>query len=252
MTTTTLRARLQAGTPVLTLFSIVPSVEMIELIALAGFDAVILDNEHGPYGVDRQGPLVLAARARGIEPIVRVRANEPSLIGAALDAGAAAVLVPQVASRAEAEAAVAAARFAPVGRRGANPWVRAADYGARQDWFREANDEVAVIVMIEGAAGVAAAADIIATPSLDAVFLGPVDLSHALGVPGDVDHPRVVETIDAVIAQGRTAGLATALFTPSADGARRWLGRGVGLVALGVDTAHALDGLRRVATAARA
>lgn len=249
MAARSLRARLRAGQRVLTVFCLVPSVEMVELIALAGFDAVILDTEHGPYGIDSLGPLVLAARARGIDAIVRVRTNEPSLIGAALDAGADGVLVPQVGSRRAAEAAVAAARFAPEGHRGANPWVRGGDFGAREGWFQVANDEVAVIVMIEGAEGVAAAGEIVATPSLDAVFLGPVDLSHALGVPGEVDHPDVVATIERVMAEGRDHGLAVALFTPSADRGRQWFERGAGLVAVGCDTAHALAGLRQVVAA---
>lgn len=93
------------------------------MIGLAGFDAVILDMEHGPYGVQALGPLILAARARGLFPVARVRTNEASLIGAALDAGAAGVLVPQVPSADAALAAFSAARFAPEGSRGANPWV---------------------------------------------------------------------------------------------------------------------------------
>jgi 4-hydroxy-2-oxoheptanedioate aldolase len=247
----TLRARLREGERILTVFCVIPSVEMVELIALAGFDAVILDTEHGPYGTDALSPLILAARARRMATVVRVRTNEPSLIGAALDVGADAVLVPQVASAEAARAAVAAARFAPEGGRGANPWVRAGDFGARAGWFGAANAEAAVIVMIEGEAGVAAASEIIRTPGLDAVFLGPVDLSHALGVPGEVDHPRVVETIEHVVARGRDAGLATALFTPGGERARAWFEKGVGLVALGVDSAHALDGLRRARECAR-
>ncbi len=245
------RARLRAGERFVGVFCLVPSVEMVELIALAGFDAVILDTEHGAYGIDALGPLIVAARARAIVPVVRVRTNEPSLIGAALDAGADAVLVPQVTSAAAAAAAVAAARFAPEGSRGANPWVRAGDFGARTGWFEVANDEAAVMVMIEGPTGLDAADAIVATSGLDAVFLGPVDLSHALGVPGQVDHPDVMAAIETVVAKGKACGLATALFTPSPDRAREWLGRGVGFVALGVDTAHALDGLRRAVGTAR-
>lgn len=244
-----LRERLRRAEPLIVTFSIIPSVEVVELVALAGFDGVILDMEHGPYGTESLVPLIAAAEARGIYAIARVRRNEPSLIGAALDAGAAGLLVPQIASRAEAEAAVAAARFAPDGARGANPFVRAAGFGSRKDFFAEANREIAVLVMIEGKAGVAAATDILDVPSLDGVFIGPVDLSHALGVPGEIDHPRVLETIDEVVGKARARSITTAVFTPSAVGARRWIGRGVGLVAVGVDSAHVLDGMRRVTDA---
>lgn len=216
------------------------------MIGLAGFDAVILDMEHGPYGVPALGPLILAARARGLFPVARVRTNEPSLIGAALDAGAAGVLVPQVSSADAARAAVSAARFAPDGSRGANPWVRAADFTAGPEWFARANREAAAMVMIEGMEGVAAVPEILSTPALDAVFLGPVDLSHALGVPGETEHPLVLERVEHVVAQAAARGMAVAVFAPTPKAARRWLDRGVRFVAVGVDTAHVLAGFRSV------
>jgi 4-hydroxy-2-oxoheptanedioate aldolase len=227
-------------------FSIIPSFEVVEMIGLAGFDAVILDMEHGAYGVESLGPLLLAARARGLFPIARVRTNEASSIGAALDAGAAGVLVPQVSSAVAARAAVSAARFAPDGSRGANPWVRAADFTAGPAWFARANQDVAAMVMIEGREGIAAVPEILNTPALDAVFLGPVDLSHALGVPGETEHPLVLAQVERVVAQARARGMAVAVFAPTAKTARRWLDLGVGFVALGVDTAHILAGFRAV------
>src|SRR3954454_20498041 len=210
-----LRARLRQNQKLLATFSIIPSVEIVQLIALAGFEAVILDTEHGPYGVEHLVPLIAAARARQMYAIVRVRENSPAWIGAALDAGADGILVPQVASLREAEAAVAAARFAPLGRRGANPWVSAADFSGDLGWFAAANEAVAVIVMIEGAEGVASAAQIIETPQLGGVFLGPVDLSHALGVPGEIGHPSVVTKIEEVVALARARNILTAVFAPT-------------------------------------
>jgi 2-keto-3-deoxy-L-rhamnonate aldolase RhmA len=247
-----LRHRLRHGPPLLAVFSIIAASEVVEMIGLAGFDAVILDTEHGPYGVQALGNLILAARARGLFAIVRVRTNEPSLIGAVLDAGAAGVLVPQVSSADAALKVVSAARFAPDGSRGANPWVRAADFTAGPEWFSRANREVAVMVMIEGKEGVAAAPEILNTPSLDAVFLGPVDLSHALGVPGETEHPLVIEQVGRVVAGATQRGMTTAVFAPTPKAARRWLDRGAGLVAVGVDSAHVLAGLRAVVAELRA
>lgn len=241
-----LRERLKSSNPVIALFSIVPAVEIIEMIGLAGFDAVILDTEHGPYSIDRLGPLVVAARACNIYSIARVRANEASLIGGVLDAGADGVLIPQIGSTKEAALAVSAARFAPEGTRGANPWVRAADYGERADWFQSANSEAAVFLMVEGKEGVAAAADIVRTPSLDGVFLGPVDLSHALGVPGEINHPKVVEQMRKVIDVASSCSVATAVFSPTPQGAENWIRHGARLIGLGVDTAHVLNGLKSV------
>jgi 4-hydroxy-2-oxoheptanedioate aldolase len=247
-----LRERLRRPEPLLVTFCIIPSVEIVELIALAEFDGVILDMEHGPYGTESLVPLIATARARNIYAIARVRRNEASLIGAALDAGASGVLVPQVSSREEAVAAVSAARFAPEGTRGANPWVRAAGFSGRAEWFGETNRDVAVLVMIEGKGGLAALGDILAVPSLDGVFLGPMDLSHSLGVPGEVEHPRVVETMIDVVEQARARSLASAVFAASPESARSWRKRGVGMIAVGVDAGHILAGLRRISAAAKA
>lgn len=246
-----LKERLRGDQPLLCTFSILPSVEAVEIIALSGFDAVILDLEHGAYGVETVGPLVLAAHARGIHAVVRVLKNDPGMIGAVLDAGADGVLVPQVSTRAQAQAAVDAARFAPVGSRGANSWVRAAGFDGSPDWFAKANETVAVIVMIEGKAGVENMDEIIDTPSLDGVFLGPVDLSHSLGVPGQVDHLKVLEKMNEVIFAAKRKSLTTAVFAPRPEAGRRWIGLGVDMVACGVDTGHLFEGMRQVATGLR-
>lgn len=246
-----LRQRLTGEDPLVACFSIIPALETVEILGLAGFDAVILDLEHGPWGIGKLGGLIAAAHSRGIYAIVRVLANDPASIGAVLDAGADGVLVPQVATAAEAAAAVRAARFAPDGTRGANSWVRAAGFNGGPDWFARANAEVALIVMIEGREGADNAAEILATPGLDGVFLGPVDLSHALGVPGQTGHPAVLGRMEEVIAAARMQGCAPAVFAPTSAEARRWIGMGARLVACGVDTGHLFQACRDVALACK-
>lgn len=234
---TALRSRLQHPPALLGMFSVIASVEVVEMIGIAGFDVVILDMEHGPYGIQALGPLILAARARGLTPVARVRCNDAALVGAALDCGAAGVLVPSVGSAQAARDLVAAARFAPEGRRGVNPWVRAADFQAGPGWFAQANAAVAVIAMIEGREGIAALPEILQVEGLDAVFLGPVDLAQSLGVGLEPEHPRVVQAVSEVVQAAAAAGKATAVFAPTAAAARRWIERGVGLVAVSEDTA---------------
>ncbi|MBN9309049.1 aldolase/citrate lyase family protein [Devosia sp.] len=247
-----LRERLKSGVPLVATFSIIPSVEVVELIGLAGFDAVILDIEHGAHGSEALGPLILAARARGLYPLVRVRSSEPTEIAAALDAGAAGVIVPQIGSLAEAEKAVRAARFAPDGNRGANPFVRAADYSGRLEWFAQANRDVAVLLMIEGQGGLADAEQIVKLPHLDGIFIGPMDLSHALGVPGEMAHPEVVSAIRLVIAACKAEGITAGIFAGTPEAAKRWFGEGVSLAGVGVDTGHLLAALRGVVAATKA
>jgi 4-hydroxy-2-oxoheptanedioate aldolase len=247
----TFRERLLgAGRPLVATFVIVPRIEIVEIAAVAGFDAVILDQEHGPLGTADLPSLVAAAQGSGISGLVRVRECRPKEIEAALDAGADGVVVSHISSGAAAGDAVAASRFAPEGRRGANPWVRAARYGAAADFQATANDRSACLAMVEGRAGIDNVDAILATPGLDAIFMGPVDLSHALGVPGEAEHPLVVDAVRDLVGRGRERGVATAVFAPSPEAARRWLELGVRLVALSVDTALALDGFSRALSAA--
>ena len=240
-----LRTRLAGeGPPLVATFVIVPRVEIVELAALAGFDAVILDQEHGPIGVETLPPLVAAARGAGLTCLVRVPECRAKQIEAALDSGADGVLVPHVSSAEAAAETVAAARFAPEGRRGANPYVRAASYSANERFFAEANERAACLALVEGTQGVRAIDEILAVPGLDAVFIGPVDLSAALGIPGQPEHPDVVETVRGLVEKGHGRGVATAVFAPTPEAARRWLGLGVRLVALSVDTGLILEGFR--------
>lgn len=232
-----LRPRLLQPPPLVGVFSMMGNLETVELIGLAGFDFVILDLEHGPRGIPDLPPQILAARARNLLPLVRVRSNDPALVGGALDAGAAGVLVPQVSSAEAARALVDAARFAPEGRRGLNPWVRAADYAADAGWLARANAQVAVLAMVEGRQGLDALPDILDVPGLDAVFLGPVDMAQSLGLGLQPEHPQVVEAITAAVASAAAKGKRVAVFAPTAAAARRWLARGVALVAVSEDTA---------------
>ncbi len=246
MALVSLRERLKSGPPLIATFSIIPAIEVVELVALAGFDAIILDLEHGAHGSEALGPLILAARARGIYPLVRVRSSEPTEIGAALDAGAAGVIVPQIGSLGEAERAVKAARFAPDGNRGANPFVRAADYSGRLEWFAEANRDVAILLMIEGQSALLAAKEIASLPHLDGIFIGPMDLSHALGVPGEMGHATVVEAIRSVIAACKSAGITAGIFSGTPDAAKRWISEGVTLTGVSADTITFLRALKKL------
>lgn len=251
MSLPSLRQRLKSGAPLIATFSIIPSVEVVELIGLAGFDAVILDIEHGAHGSEALGTLILAAMARGIYPVVRVRSSDPAEIAAALDAGAAGVIVPQIGSLAEAEKAVRAARFAPDGNRGANPFVRGADYSGRLEWFAEANRDVAILLMIEGRDGLAASEQIAAVPNLDGIFVGPMDLSHSLGVPGEMGHPDVVAAIRAAIAACRKVGITAGIFAGTPEAAKRWMGEGVSFLGVGADTAYLRAALVRAVAETR-
>jgi 2-keto-3-deoxy-L-rhamnonate aldolase RhmA len=245
-----LRARLaENAQPLLATFVVIPRIEIVEALAAGGFDLVILDCEHGPYAIESVPPLVAAATAAGITAVVRVPDTREHAIGAALDAGADGVLVPRVTTPAAARAAVAAARFAPQGDRGANPYVRAGRYGTVADYFAVENARRAALLMIESLQAVDAIDEIAAIPSLDAVFLGPFDLSAAHGVPGQLDHPKVTAAITRVVDAARRHGVATAAFANSPDAAQRLRALGIEHIALGVDSKLVAEGFAAAAAA---
>lgn len=241
--------------PLVATFVLIPRVEIVEGLARAGFDAVVLDLEHGPYGVGDLTPLIAAAHGAGAQVLARVGEASPAAIGAVLDTGVDGVVVPHVDGPGQARAAVAAVRYPPQGMRSLNPYVRAAAYGeacepdrdpgaATETYLASANDGVALFVMVEGTDGYAALPEITAISGVDGIFVGPVDLSAALGFPGQPEHPRVVATVREILEKSRAAGCATAVYCPTPEAARRWLDAGARLVILSADMAMATSGFR--------
>jgi 4-hydroxy-2-oxoheptanedioate aldolase len=247
---TGLRARLaEPERPLLATFVVIPRIEIVEALAASGFDLVILDCEHGPYAIESLPPLIAAAAAAGIYAVVRVPDAREQAIGAALDAGADGVLIPRLNSAAAARAAVAAARFAPQGDRGANPYVRAGRYGKVSEYFAVENARRATLLMIESLQALDEIDEITAIPGLDAVFLGPFDLSAGHGVPGQLDHHKVTADISRVVDAAGRHGVATAAFANSPDAGQRLRALGVGNIALGVDSKLAAEGFAAAAAA---
>lgn len=233
-------------------FVIIPRIEIVEIAAIAGFDLVTLDWEHGPYLAEASMPLIATAHRHDVFALVRVPSGRPELIGAALDLGADGVIVPHVDSHDRASLAVNAVRFPPEGDRSANPWVRAAGYSGSSEFFSRANSDAACITTIEGVDGAENAEAIIETHGVDAIFIGPVDLSASLGVPGQVDHPTVVATITDLIETAAERSVGVSIFAPTPEAAKRWLQRGARLVLLGVDSALTLNGFQTAISDLRA
>lgn len=183
-----------------------PAIESIELMALAGFDFVVIDLEHAPLSIETASSLITVANGRGICPLVRVPDHAPSWVSRCLDAGAAGVLVPHVDSLEQARNVVASARFEPAGRRGVGPTGRAGSWGLVPMGDYLAPDPAPVVIaQIESDQGLDAAASMITQGGVDAMFIGPADLSVALGKP--VSHTAVAPRIDAILSGCNAAGI---------------------------------------------
>jgi 4-hydroxy-2-oxoheptanedioate aldolase len=231
-----------------------PSPSQAEIIGYAGFDFVMLDTEHASYDIAGTENLIRAAHAASTPALVRVAGSDSSAIGRVLDYGAEGVMVPHTGSAASARLAVAAAHYRPLGERGAAPTVRAARYG-HLPWpehLARAAAETLVIVQIEGQEGIANLPQIMAVPGVDVLFIGPFDLSQALGVSGQLDHPLLLETVGSIVQQARGHGLAVGIWMPTAAQVRPWLAQGVQLITVANSDLLFYDACRQVIQAARA
>ncbi len=242
-----LNARLQNQETLLGVFAKTNDPFFIEIIGKAGFDFVILDCEHGPNSPREVYPLVLAAQASGLHAVVRVGALSEVEIARALDLGVAGIQVPQLTAADEARQAVKWSKFSPEGARGVCRFVRAADFSlqARSKYFESAN-KVSVIGMVEGVAGIQSLDEILQVGGIDVLFIGPYDLSQALGLVGEVENPRVLKEIEAIVAKCKAHDRIVGTFVDNLTTAKRYKDLGVQYLAYSVDVGIFSDACRKI------
>ena len=216
-----------------------------ELMARQGFDALCVDMQHGTAELGDVLPMLQAVSQTDTVPFVRVAWNDPAAIMKALDLGAYGIIVPLVNNAEEAAKAVAACRYMPVGMRSSGP-VRAAHYGGA-NYFDEANDEIIVMAMIETQEGLANLDAICATPGLDAVYIGPADLSYALGMPPRADNPDPTHmaTCDKIRDAAHKAGIKVVMHCAGAEFAAGAIKRGYDMIMLTSDMNCLIAGARQ-------
>lgn len=239
------RSRLRAGEKLIGTMVTLAAPAVVEVLAEVGFDWLFLDGEHGPLETRELQALMQAAGER-IPCLVRVPAAEEIPIKKALDLGAAGVIVPQVNTPEQAERVVRFCRYPPEGTRGVGI-ARAHGYGLRfQPYVAAANAQTAVVVQAEHIQAVENIERIVAVGGIDAILVGPYDLSASLGRMGEVDHPSVVQAISHVTKTCRSAGLALGIFGVTAAAVRPYVESGYTLIVAGVDTlllGHAAGGV---------
>jgi 4-hydroxy-2-oxoheptanedioate aldolase len=243
-----LKRKLQRGEAVLGPFMCYSGASFVEIAGMAGFDFVIVDLEHGPISVETAEDLCRAAQGAGMSPIVRVRKNDGPQIQRALDIGSAGVQVPQIETREQAEAVVHGAKYAPLGMRGLSFYTRAGDWAMHgvAGYADRLNEEQMVIIHIEGVRGLENLEEIITVPHIDAVFLGPYDLSQSFGIPGQIDDPRVVKGMEEAVGKIRDAGKAPGTYAGNAETAKRWIALGMQYISLGVDVGIFADACQQL------
>ncbi|MEK6717537.1 MAG: aldolase/citrate lyase family protein [candidate division NC10 bacterium] len=222
------KKKLATGKPISVIAPGYSSAGLVELLGRMGFDGIFIDCEHGPAGWEEVENMVRAAELVDATPIVRVQSNDPSTITRALDRGAGGVQVPHINTRAQAEAAVRAAKFAPLGHRGYAGGRSA--LGVKGNFTNHANEETMVVAMLEEVEALKNLDDILKVEHIDAFFIAPGDLSQSMGYPGHLDHPDVQAAVHDAVRRTRDAGRAPGVLTTNAASARRYLDLGALLI----------------------
>jgi 2-keto-3-deoxy-L-rhamnonate aldolase RhmA len=240
------KLKLHGGQPALGGWIMIGHPSVAEIMAGEGFDWIGVDFEHTSTCMRDLHDIALAVKGTDCDLLVRLHSCDPVLAKLVLDNGAHGIIVPSVNTPAQAAQAVAIAKFPPEGMRGAS-LCRASDFGRNfTDYYNNHNREVIVVVMLEDHNGASQADAILATPGIDAAFIGPYDLSASMGLAGQLQHPKVVAAQEHILAACARCGVAPGIHVVSVDPdeLRRRLKQGFRFIACGIDTLYIQHGCR--------
>lgn len=242
------KARLKAGEPQIGLWLGLADAYCAELAANAGFDWLLIDGEHAPNDLRSLLGQLQAIAPYPSQPIIRPVVGDTALIKQVLDIGVQTLLVPMVESAEQARELVRAITYPPHGVRGVgSALARASRWNSLPDYLDKADEEMCLLVQIENTVGLANLDEIASVDGVDGVFIGPADLSAAMGHRGNPGHPDVQAAIEDAIARVRKAGKAVGILSADEKLARRYLELGATFVAVGVDTTVLMRGLQTLA-----
>ena len=242
------RRRLAQGEPSIGTWLSVPSPEVAEYVSKLGFDWLVVDSEHNPVDIRTLAQMFAAMSSSSTAPMVRIPWNDPQNFKRVLDAGAWGIVVPMVNSREEAELAVEATRYHPLGKRSVGGGRHAVSWGTTaSDYYRHANDEVLLVLQIEHIDGVENADEIFSVPGFDACFIGPNDLGASmglgLGVPLESDHPRMIEAVAHIRETAKKHGIAPGIHCSSGAAINQRIAEGFQFCAMASELRYMLAGL---------
>jgi len=224
-----------------------PDVFSAEIMAKAGFDWLAIDLEHGLIDISKAFELIQVIELCGVAPLVRLNENDPSLIRRVMDAGAAGVIVPMVNSADEAQKAVDAVKYHPLGKRSFG-LGRSHAYGDNFDsYIRNANSDSLLVVQIEHLEAVDNLDQIIKVPGIDAIIIGPYDLSGSMGIPGKFGELKFQKVLKKIVEKIRNSDVALGIHIvhPSEKEFEKRVKEGFNFIAYGMDTIYLSQGAKR-------
>lgn len=247
------RSRILAGDLLLGTFLGLGAPVAVEVAGRSGLDWILLDLEHGGGTEAGLLPQLYAAQTTGTPTLVRVESNARLRFGRALDLGAGGIMVPRLETVDEAREAVDHLRWPPSGIRGVALGARGAmAAGVTHADVATWSERLPLAVQIENPAIVDAAAEVAAIDGVDVLFIGPTDLSHSLGIPGQFGHPRQLEAYATVIAACRGAGKSPGILLRKPDDLARHVDMGFRFIGVSSDMNAVIDGMAAVVAARRA
>jgi 2-keto-3-deoxy-L-rhamnonate aldolase RhmA len=235
-------------------FGQIRSVEVPRILAAAGFDWTFIDGEHGGFGIETLQDLCHASVTAGLSPVVRVADMQYALVARALDCGAQGVLFPRVESAEVLERAVSWTKFPPVGVRGfgLTPAHLGYERATIPQVIEHMNQNVMVVLQIETKLAVEKRDELLSVPGVDAVLVGPVDLSISLGVPGDFENPKMVEAMEKIRDSCIKHGVAPGTQTRTLSLAKFWKQRGMLFLGSGSETGFMFEKASEIVAALKA
>ncbi len=244
--------RIRAGETVIGSWFTVPHPMVAETLAQGGFDFLLLDGEHAPVPPDAVSGLLPSTELHGCPVIYRPRTNSVDLIRGALDAGVTGVMVPMIENAAQAKAALDAAKYPPLGRRGIGPWRASNYYDSYLDYVATANERTCVVLQIESKAAVDAIDSIAALPGVDVLYVGPADMAGSMGLKPGERHAELTAAIRRVAEAAKMHGKAVGIDVTSLDFFAAYQEMGFTYFTYGIDTSYLMDGARAASQALRA
>tara|TARA_B100000787_G_C16198973_1_gene303234 strand:- start:8898 stop:9674 length:777 start_codon:yes stop_codon:yes gene_type:complete len=189
-----LKEKLESGQSVIGTWATIPSTITTDIIASTGIDFIIIDAEHGPISFETAQNMVITCESQNVSPVMRVGTIDEADILKALDIGVHCIQIPNVNSKKDVEKIVEFSKYPPIGERGFSPFTRAGNYSIKnsKSLTEDANKNTMIAINIEGKEAIEDIDNILKIKELDIIFIGLFDLSKALGIPGDVDNPKVI------------------------------------------------------------
>lgn len=239
------RDRLLKGELLLSTLISFPSAEVVELLSKLDLDWLFIDGEHGPFDTPQMQGMLQAASSN-CPCLIRVPSHDAVCIKRALDIGAAGIIVPQIKTAAQACAAVRAAKYPPKGIRGVG-LARAHEYGISfSNYLETADQQISVVIQAETKEAIDNIEEIIAIEDVDAILIGPFDLSANLGHTGEIDHPQVVDAIEKVAQACKNENVKLGYFGVSAEAVKPYIENGFTLITVGVDSLLLLNSAQQM------